>query len=70
MDFFLPHNDGSHAKAEAAKPAMVAQHPLAAEIQDQIFRALGQAVAKVWSELPQEIQTICSRPPWRRKASQ
>jgi hypothetical protein len=35
---------------------MVAQHPLSAEIQDQIFCALGQAVAKVWSQLPQEIQ--------------
>ena len=35
---------------------MVAQHPLPAEIQDQIFCALGQAVAKIWSQLPQEIQ--------------
>ena len=35
---------------------MVAQHPLPTEIQDQIFCALGQAVAKVWSQLPQEIQ--------------
>jgi hypothetical protein len=35
---------------------MVSQHPLPAEIQDQLFCALGQAVAKVWSQLPQEIQ--------------
>jgi hypothetical protein len=35
---------------------MVAQPPLFFEIQEQIFCALGQAVAKVWSQLPQEIQ--------------
>ena len=35
---------------------MVTQDPLPAEIQDQIFCALGQAVAKVWSRLPQEVQ--------------
>ena len=35
---------------------MVAQIPLPAEMQDQIFGALGHAVAKVWSQLPQNIQ--------------
>jgi len=35
---------------------MATQNPVPAEIQDQIFCALGQAVAKLWSQLPQEIQ--------------
>jgi len=35
---------------------MVAPNPLPSEIQDQIFRALGNAVAGAWSQLPQDIQ--------------
>ena len=35
---------------------MVAPNPLPSEIQDQIFRALGNAVARAWSQLPQDIQ--------------
>lgn len=35
---------------------MVAPNPPPAEIQDQIFSALGHAVAKVWSQLPQDVQ--------------
>jgi hypothetical protein len=29
---------------------------LPVEIQDQVYRALGQAVVQVWSNLPQDIQ--------------
>ena len=35
---------------------MVAPNPLSTEVQDQIFHALGQAVARAWSQLPQDIQ--------------
>jgi hypothetical protein len=35
---------------------MVTQIPLNANVQKQIFGALGHAVAKLWSHLPQDIQ--------------
>jgi hypothetical protein len=35
---------------------MVALNPLSIETQERVFRALGHAVAKVWSRLPQDIQ--------------
>jgi hypothetical protein len=38
------------------KAPMTAQIPLPAEMQEQIFGALGHAVAKVWDQLPQNIQ--------------
>jgi hypothetical protein len=35
------------------------EHPmdeLSAELKNQVFRALGEAVAKAWSTLPQDVQ--------------
>ena len=31
-------------------------HELSPEAQEQVYRALGQAVVQVWSNLPQDIQ--------------
>jgi hypothetical protein len=35
---------------------MVALNSLPAETQEEVFRALGHAVAKTWSKLPQDVQ--------------